>query len=285
MKSDGENTMDNKAFNFKRIAQGYKERPFLHKNVIELFKKDFCDFYFEKGLDVGCGAGLSTKALKLICSEVTGVDISEEMINVAREVCEGSGFDFFVSKAEEIPSRNHNYDIVTAAGVIQWVDRTLFLKNLNHVMNENGILLIYDFWITNRMKLSDDFTNWWDQNYLLNYPKPFRNEEIWKQEEVKTEGFTLLKQNEFDLEFEFDLDGFIKFMLIQSNVNAKIEGEGKKLEEVKEWFYESLKPIFKNEKKILIFHGYSWYLKKGEYDVTIGKSFSGPNRKSEFTTG
>lgn len=35
---------------------------------------------FSHGLDVGCGAGLSKKALKQVCKKVTGTDISEEMI-------------------------------------------------------------------------------------------------------------------------------------------------------------------------------------------------------------
>ena len=32
--------MDNKAFDSKRIAQGYAKRPWLHKSVIEQIKKD-----------------------------------------------------------------------------------------------------------------------------------------------------------------------------------------------------------------------------------------------------
>ena len=91
--------MDHKAFDIRRIAQGYKERPFLHKNVMELFKQDFCEMNFERGLDVGCGAGLSTKALKLICKEVTGTDVSGEMISVAREVCEGNGSILHLSQS------------------------------------------------------------------------------------------------------------------------------------------------------------------------------------------
>ena len=61
--------MNNKSFDSKRIALGYAKRPWLHKSVIEQMKID-CDldedFKFKNGLDVGCGAGLSTKALRLI---------------------------------------------------------------------------------------------------------------------------------------------------------------------------------------------------------------------------
>ena len=72
--------MDNKSFDSKRIALGYAKRPWLHKSVIEQLRTD-CnlggDYRFRNGLDVGCGAGLSTKALKLICDKVTGTDIKD----------------------------------------------------------------------------------------------------------------------------------------------------------------------------------------------------------------
>ena len=129
------NVYSDKDFDFKRVAQGYKERPFLHKQVIERFQKDVSGELFANGLDVGCGAGLSSKALKQICGHVTGVDISPEMIAVAREVCgDLQGYDFFVSSAEEIPLANKKYDIVTAAGVIPWINRENFLKNIRNII-------------------------------------------------------------------------------------------------------------------------------------------------------
>ncbi|MEQ2574003.1 methyltransferase domain-containing protein [Gallintestinimicrobium propionicum] len=78
--------MDKITFDEKRIAEGYVNRPWLHKKVIERFVSD-CEVTsnFRNGLDVGCGAGLSTKALHLICDRVTGTDISEQMIQVCKE--------------------------------------------------------------------------------------------------------------------------------------------------------------------------------------------------------
>ena len=136
-KMKSSNVYLDKDFDFKRVAQGYKERPFLHKQVIERFQRDVTEELFLNGLDVGCGAGLSSKALKQICGHVTGTDSSPEMITVAREVCKDSqGYDFFVSSAEEIPPAKEKYDIVTAAGVIQWINRDNFLKNLRCILRE-----------------------------------------------------------------------------------------------------------------------------------------------------
>ena len=51
--------MDKITFDEKRIAEGYVNRPWLHKKVIERFVSD-CEVTsnFRNGLDVGCGAGL-----------------------------------------------------------------------------------------------------------------------------------------------------------------------------------------------------------------------------------
>jgi len=108
--------MDKITFDEKRIAEGYMNRPWLHKKVIERFVSD-CEVTsnFRNGLDVGCGAGLSTKALHLICDRVTGTDISEQMIQVCKEEYkDNKAYTFYRAKAEETKAPAEKYDIVTA---------------------------------------------------------------------------------------------------------------------------------------------------------------------------
>ena len=257
--------MKNTAFDYKRIAQGYKNRPFLHKKVIEQFQKDVTDQDFTYGLDIGCGAGLSTKALKMICKQVIGTDISPEMIAVAKEVCpQNNGISFLVSKAEEIPATMPKIDLVTAAGAIQWIDTASFLQAMRKVMVENGYMLIYDFSISDQMLQNEAYTHWWHEEYLKEFPKPFRNESVWNPDDVSYYGFSIIDQISYDMEYEFDIESFIEFMMIQSNVNARIEGEGKHIKDVSKWFHETLKHVFVKPKETVIFKGYSWYLKKQE---------------------
>lgn len=254
--------MNNKLFDSKRIAEGYKERPFLHKYVIDALQRDMNGKHFHNGLDVGCGAGLSTKALKLICDKVSGTDISEEMVLVAREMCPEEEYTFFVSKAETIPNPEQLYDIVTAAGVVQWVEVGTFLDNLRSIISKDGIAFIYDFWISDKMKENAQYTDWYYQEYLKNFPKPPRNEHIWTDEIVSPYGFEMQRQNILQLEYKFNKETFIKFMMLQSNVSIKIEGEGQNEKEIKTWFEDSLRNIFDSQEKVLFFDGYSWLLKR-----------------------
>ena len=253
--------MNNKSFDHKRIAEGYANRPWLHKSVMLQLQQDLkVGGNFKNGLDVGCGAGLSTKALKLLCNKVTGTDISKAMIEVCKELYENPAYSFYVAGAEETKIPAEPYDIVTAAGVINWVDKDKFLKNMNCVMASGGLLVIYDFRITDRMVGSDAYTQWYQQEYLKNFPKPPRKENVWTQDNVG-ENFIIENQITYEMQYEFDRDSFIDFMMIQSNVNVQIE-TGKKAEaEIRKWMEEMLGPVFGGERRRLIFEGYSWYLR------------------------
>jgi len=253
--------MDNRAFDSKRIAKGYAKRPWLHKEVMEQIKKDCNIEHLENGLDVGCGAGLSTKALRLLCAHVTGTDISPQMIAVCESIYEDSSYTFYVSKAEETKIPMQLYDIITAAGVVNWVDRDLFLDNAEKILNDSGLIVIYDFWIIDRMKNVPAYTEWYQEKYLKMFPKPYRREYVWEQDDLPC-AFVMEKKVTYELTYEFAEDEFIDFMMIQSNVNEKIERGEFSVDEVKYWMKSSLQPIFNGKKQTLIFEGYNWYIRK-----------------------
>ena len=70
------------------------------------------------------------------------------------------------------------------------------------------------------------------------------------------------KQRKLQLEYSFDIENFIKFMMIQSNVSVKIEREGQSEEEIKIWFENSLREVFHSQNQELLFDGYIWYIYK-----------------------
>ena len=187
------------------------------------------------------------------------------MVEVCKELYGyDKAYSFYVARAEETNTPDNKYDIVTAAGVINWVDEKKFMSNMFDVMEDGGLLVIYDFGITDKMAGNDAYTIWYRDEYLKRFPKPFRKENKWTQADLP-EGFSMEKQTEYDMEYTFDLESFVDFMLIQSNVNAQIEGGNISAEEAREWMKASLLPIFEQGKKSLIFHGYSWYIRKNNH--------------------
>ncbi|MBR4983456.1 MAG: methyltransferase domain-containing protein [Lachnospiraceae bacterium] len=253
--------MDNKAFDSQRIAEGYAKRPWLHKEVMKQIRKDCNIERLNNGLDVGCGAGLSTKALRMLCEHVTGTDISSEMIAVCKQIYKDSSYTFYVSKAEENKIPLIPYDIITAAGVVNWIDKDLFLNNAEKILDSNGLIIIYDFWITDRMDNNYEYTEWFRDKYLKMFPKPYRKEDVWKQIDL-TDAFKMEDKVAYDLKYEFSLDEFVDFMMIQSNVNEQIKKGFLSVEEIRNWMISTLLPIFSGQKKTLIFEGYNWYIRK-----------------------
>lgn len=249
--------MDNMLFDSKRIANGYaNDRPWLHKSVIEQMKAEFIHkIPFHNGLDVGCGAGLSTRALKLICNKVTGTDISEEMVHICKTLYETPEFTFYAAKAEETKIPQNPYDIVTAAGVVDWVDMDRFLENMKFVMAENAPLIIYDFWISDKMLGNHAYTDWYQNLYLANFPKPPRNTIAWENQDTP-EGFSLTNHTMCQMQYEFEISSFIQFMMTQTNINFKIESGCMTENEVNEWMQKTLSPIFQEQRQTLIFDGY-----------------------------
>jgi len=269
MKEMIEKKINQQQFDYKRIAEGYaKDRPFLHGHVMEMVRaKMQLTQNYGNGIDIGCGAGLSTKALRMICNNVTGTDISPEMVKAASMLYrEEEGYHFRTCKAEEIEAEAGSVDIVTAAGVINWVDETRFLPLLQCILKEKGLFLIYDFWITDQMEESpaqnEAYTAWWHEAYLPNFPKPARKEQKWSDGLVKEYGFQMYAQEEYTTALEMDRDFFVRFMLLQSNVIAQVEEQGKDLEAVRTWFQESLSKFWDKEIKKLVFQGYNWYILK-----------------------
>ena len=249
--------MDKTLFSSKRIASGYaNDRPWLHKSVIEQIQTEFVNkIPFQNGLDVGCGAGLSTKTLKLICNKVTGTDISEEMVQICQVQYAAPEYTFYAAKAEETEIPQVPYDIVTAAGVVDWVDKDKFLDNMRLVMAENAPLILYDFWISDKMLGNPAYTDWYQNLYLAKFPKPPRNETLWEQKDIPSI-FSYDQQTICQMQHDFDLPSFIRFMMTQTNINSKIENGHMTEEEVLGWMQETLGPIFQERKQTLIFDGY-----------------------------
>lgn len=108
---------------------------------------------------------------------------------------------------------------------------------------------------------NDGYTRWYQDEYLRRFPKPPRKEDKWTQSNL-IDGFAMEKQTEYSMEYNFTLDEFVDFMLIQSNVNAQIESGSVSSDDVRKWMMKSLSPIFGGGERTLVFYGYSWYVRK-----------------------
>ena len=104
-------------------------------------------------LDIGCGTGLHDFELANLDYDVTGIDISEEMIEIAKieAIKRNKSVAFYVDSDQEYIA-SHKFDaIISLFHVISYQVTDSKLSKLFEVANNNlksGGLFIFDYWYT-----------------------------------------------------------------------------------------------------------------------------------------
>jgi SAM-dependent methyltransferase len=101
----------------------------------------------ERALDVGCGCGATTTELaRMVGSDgwVTGIDVSEEMIEVARHAAHHDGLanvDFVVADAATHPFEPAGYDLIySRLGTMFFEEPGAAFANLHRALRRGGRL-------------------------------------------------------------------------------------------------------------------------------------------------
>ncbi|MFQ5588866.1 MAG: class I SAM-dependent methyltransferase [Nitrospiria bacterium] len=103
----------------------------------------------QKVLDLACGTGILTFGIKdkYPRCHVTGVDITEGYLNVAREKAAASGVrdvTFILSAAEDfVPGTQ--YDVITSSYLPKYADIPRLMQHLNQMLAPGGIIILHDF--------------------------------------------------------------------------------------------------------------------------------------------
>ena len=97
-----------------------------------------------KVLDMACGTGDISIALKRKGLEVIGADISENMLALARK--KAPEIDFRYGDASELPFADGSFDAVTIAfGIRNFDKRAQCIRELHRVLKDGGMLAIAEF--------------------------------------------------------------------------------------------------------------------------------------------
>src|SRR5215831_9523170 len=132
-------------FRTAEMAAGYATfRPAVHVRVMEqVYRQLGRTEPFPVALDIGCGAGVSTKALSGFVRRCIGLEPVESMLKWAPMIAPLA--EFAVGTAEAIALRDHSVDLITAAGSLNYADLNLFFVEAARVVTRDGVLVVYDF--------------------------------------------------------------------------------------------------------------------------------------------
>jgi 2-polyprenyl-6-hydroxyphenyl methylase/3-demethylubiquinone-9 3-methyltransferase len=99
-----------------------------------------------KVLDVGCGAGFLTNALAEEGFVVTGVDLSEESLQVAHKHDASHSVQYVSADAYHLPFADNTFDAVTALDFLEHVEEPQkVIAEISRVLKPGGLFFFHTF--------------------------------------------------------------------------------------------------------------------------------------------
>jgi SAM-dependent methyltransferase len=98
----------------------------------------------ESVLDIGCGSGTVTRDIaRLTKGRVIGIDGSDDMINVARDILKNyQNVELYIGSAESLPFNDNIFDVVTCNLLLMWADKPQQVVNeMSRVVKPSGKVL------------------------------------------------------------------------------------------------------------------------------------------------
>lgn len=117
-----------------------------------------------KVLDLGCGTGLELEEYFSLNPNayITGIDLSEAMLNVLEEKFPDKKLSLINGSYFDVPFENEKYDAVVSVESLHHFtkDRKLSLyKKLFHALNEDGYFILTDYFAESEMLENEYFEN------------------------------------------------------------------------------------------------------------------------------
>ena len=253
-------------FGFKSAAERYAaSRPFFHPIVIKRVS-EFLSLSapLARALDVGCGTGLSSAALKEISNRIIGVDAAPSMIAHAPR---DARIAYIVALAERLPFSVQAFDLITLSQVSHWLDRKVFFAEARRILRPARWLVAYDAYFSAQTIEHTDFQTWHETVYLKNYPSPPRAPVALTAEDVEGTGFQLRHEERLQHPISFTAEQLVEYLLTQSNVIAAVEDGTQEIGEVRRWLTENVRPFFaEHDAASFLFNVPIWYLQSESKD-------------------
>lgn len=161
-------------------------------------------------LDIGTGTGVIPRNLYSHGANFTGIDISEQQIEHARELAAEKNMDirFLCTPAEDVPFQKSSFDAVTACQCFTYFDHEVLAPKISELLKKNGsFAVLYMAWLPKE----DEIAGKSEQLVLKYHPlwtgcnETRHNIQLPK---VYLDYFELETEEVFDLEVPFTREGW-----------------------------------------------------------------------------
>ena len=242
-------------FDTTDMAAGYAHsRPPVHPRVIDLLRPHLPADPVDRALDIGCGAGLSMRALAGLAGCIYGIEPAGGMLRYAGSIAPGA--QFAVAAAEALPFADGAFGLITAAGSLNWVDLDRFFPEAGRVLCRGGQLVVYDFSAGRSFTDSDALDRWFDA-FRARYPRP-ASDALYLDPEVLAgvcTGFRAGPNARFEIPIELSPEFYLEYILTETNVAHAVRN-GTPVGEIRQWCAASLDEIWRDQRREVLFRGY-----------------------------
>ncbi len=249
-------------FVHKTAARRYAQaRPYYHPLVIELVRAYLkLDQSVDRVLDVACGTGQSCVALKALARQIAGIDSSAEML---AECLSDPAIEYHQAPAEHLPFPDESFGLITVSSAFHWFEREKFLAEAHRLLSVSNWLVVYENnFQDGKMKGCPEFRDWFQTQYLTQFPGPPRHWQPVSEEEAGAAGFRFVNRQRYTNDETFSKEDLTHYLTTQSNIIASVEEGQSSLESVCDWLHASLEPFFADHEATFEFGGEIWYLQK-----------------------
>ncbi|MBS3149665.1 class I SAM-dependent methyltransferase [Candidatus Woesearchaeota archaeon] len=132
---------------YNKIAKIYHDKRITGKDLNELSEQPATfsllgNIKGKKVLDAGCGSGVYSRLLAEKGAQVYGIELSSEMVDLAKKHCAGMDIDFKQGSINKLPYANNTFDTIIASLVIHYLKNPeTALKEFHRVLKKGGILI------------------------------------------------------------------------------------------------------------------------------------------------
>jgi ubiquinone/menaquinone biosynthesis C-methylase UbiE len=137
-----------KSIDFSRTVGDYAlHRVGYPQLLFERLQRFDVGVHQQKFLDLGTGTGALARGFAQRGCDVTGIDLSEELLAAARELDDKTNvtIDYHVAKAERTGLADHRFDVVSAGQSWHWFKRNKAAREARRVLVPGGRLVIVHF--------------------------------------------------------------------------------------------------------------------------------------------
>ncbi|MBI1760826.1 MAG: class I SAM-dependent methyltransferase [Acidobacteria bacterium] len=244
-----------------RLARGYAyDRPPVHPAIIARLREHLqLRERLPRALDIGCGAGLSTAALEAVATCVAGIEPVAPMLQFRAAVTTTA--HFAVARAEQLPFAAQSFDLLTAAGSLNYADLALFLPEAARVLKTNGVLAIYDFSEGKRLR-DDARLEQWYAAFKQRYPAPPGYDFDVRALPYENAGLRLCGYHELEVAVPLTHANYVRYALSETSVEQAL-ARGAAETDIETWCRETLVDIFDGTLREVLFDAYIAYVQRG----------------------